>query len=78
MTLKDYRVEGNKKIQLSDYPTGAGNAKEKKESYIAKTGENLKMMGDLQDKLYSEGKEGLVIIFRLWTPPAKTAPLSML
>ena len=75
MTLKDYRVEGKKKIRLSDYPTGAGKAKEKKESYIAKTGENLKIMGDLQDKLYSQGKEGLIIIFQAMDAAGKDSTI---
>lgn len=77
MALKDFRCDGGKKIKLGDYPTGAGALKGKKAEYQKKMEDNLIQIAGLQEKLYSDAKEGLIIICRRWMPRARTAPSSM-
>lgn len=64
MDIKDCRVTGSKRIDLKDYPTSAKPDKKKKAEYVAKTARNNKRMGELQDKLYAENREGVVILLQ--------------
>lgn len=62
MKWTDFKAEENKKIKLKDYPTEPNKEiKEKKESYIKKTEKNLERIAALQDCLYADGRQGLVI-----------------
>lgn len=65
MSSKKYHVSGAKKIHLADFDTGApGSVKSKKQVYLKRTEENLAEISSYQDKLYSEGKEGLLIVLQ--------------
>ena len=63
MKLADFCVDGSKKIKLSDFPTGCGD-KEDKEKIQKKTQKNIAEIGALQDRLYADGREGLIIILQ--------------
>lgn len=66
MDLKDFRYEGEKpnlkKIPQNAY--GFGVEKEDKEKYVTKLNENIQEIALLQDKLYAEGKEGVVFVLQ--------------
>lgn len=60
ISIKNYRYDGSSKLSLHDVPTGAPNIINKS-ALKAKTLENMSAVALLQDRLYAEGKEGLVI-----------------
>ncbi len=62
--LKKFTVKGTKKIELDDFTTDEKIKKEEKEKILAKTEENRKKIAEYQDKLYSEGKESVLIILQ--------------
>lgn len=62
--LKNYCFDGSKKLKLDKLPTNSKKDNVKKKEIIAKTRENQKKIFALQDKLYAEGKEGLLIILQ--------------
>ncbi len=61
MSLKPFRFDGSKKLNLKDFDTGAGEARTHKAELVTKTAENLREAALLQEKLYAAGQEGLVI-----------------
>lgn len=61
MSLKPYRFDGSRKLELKEMPTGAGENKAHKAELIARTMENIRQAAVLQEKLYAAGQEGLVI-----------------
>lgn len=62
--LKKFTVKGTKKIELDDFTTNENIKKSEKEKILAKTEENRKKIAEYQDKLYSEGKESILIILQ--------------
>ena len=60
VSLKDYRWDGSKKLELKDAETGAPEFVDKK-TLKAQTLENLAEAAALQDKLYAQGREGSLI-----------------
>lgn len=63
MDLKDFCYRGErpnlKKIPESAHDLGIG--KEEKQNYVEKTEQNILKIAQLQDRLYAEGKEGVII-----------------
>lgn len=62
--LKKYRFDGNRRLKLEQMPTDSRKDDVKKKEIVEKTQENQKKIFELQDKLYAEGKEGLLIILQ--------------
>lgn len=66
MDLKDFCYKGEKpnlkKIPESAYALGID--KEEKQFYVEKTEQNILKIAELQDKLYAEGKEGVIIVLQ--------------
>lgn len=62
MSLDDFKFDGSRKLKLNAIASGAGDeAKEQKAELVKKTAENIAEACELQEKLYAERKEGLVI-----------------
>ena len=61
VSLKDYRFDGEKKLNIRSMPTDAGEEKERKAELVRKTKENIARACELQERLYAAGQEGLVI-----------------
>lgn len=61
--LSRYTVDGEQKIKLKNFDFAPDKSIDR-EKIEKKTRENLEKMEQLQERLYSEGKEGLVIIFQ--------------
>lgn len=72
--LKDFIVNGDKKIKLKHFATTPDDSISK-EKIIKKTKANLEEMERFQDKLYSEGKEGLVLIFQAMDAAGKDSTI---
>ena len=72
--LNSFLVNGEKRINLKDCPTKPQDGIDKQKT-IEKTQRNLQRMGEFQDKLYSEGKEGLVIIFQAMDAAGKDSTI---
>ena len=64
MQLDDFCFDGKGTFSLDDYPTNAKIPKAQRERYEALMQENIDRMADLQDRLYAEGREGVVIMFQ--------------
>ena len=65
MELKDFAFDGSEELKLDKLPTGAADKiKADKSSIVEATMDNVQIMGELQDKLYADGKEGLVIVIQ--------------
>lgn len=65
MNIKDFTFDGSKKLDLSKLPTGASKeVKEEKDKYLEKTQKNYAKMVELQDRMYSEAKEGIVVVLQ--------------
>lgn len=72
--LKNFIVTGESKIKIRDYMTKPKDGISK-EKIIKKINLNLEKMESFQDKLYSEGKEGLVLIFQAMDAAGKDSTI---
>ena len=64
MTADRFRFDGQKPCELSDLPTGAGDAREEKAKYQERTAHTLEEMSRLQNGFRADGREGLVIVLQ--------------
>lgn len=64
MGLKKYRFDGEKKLNLDKLPTNSKKDKVVKEEILKKTAENQENIAELQERLYADGREGLIIILQ--------------
>ncbi|MEG1381574.1 MAG: polyphosphate kinase 2 family protein [Ruthenibacterium sp.] len=67
MALHDYLVDGNKHIDIAKLPTDGKKdniKKEDKAEILKKTAKNLARMQELQDKLYADSQEGILIVLQ--------------
>ncbi len=62
--LKEYRYDGSEEINLKKVPTSPKDMKHRKEELVAKTAANQLQIQQLQDKLYADGREGLIILIQ--------------
>lgn len=75
MKLKDCRFDGEGAFKIEDFPASAGIDKEERERYEALTAENIERMTRLQDKLYADGREGLVVMFQAMDAAGKDSTI---
>lgn len=73
--LKDCIYDGKGKFSLKDYKTSAKIDDDKREHYIKLTEKNTERMAELQDKLYADGKEGLVILIQAMDAAGKDSTI---
>ena len=64
MRISNYRYDGEGKFKLSDYDTGLGKKKLDKKKILAQTEKNVAEIAALQDKLYADSKESVLIILQ--------------
>ena len=75
MSLKDYTFDGSKKLKLDDLPTNSKADKVDKETILKLTAENLAKMKDLQDRLYADGREGLIVVLQAMDAAGKDSTI---
>ena len=64
MNIKDFRFDGSKKFKINDFETKQeGNFKDRAEAEERRDDHIMDLQG-LQERLYAEGKEGVLIIFQ--------------
>ena len=59
-----YRFDGEDKCRLDKLPTDSKSDGVDKEEILKRYEENLERMGELQEKLYADGKEGVIIVLQ--------------
>lgn len=64
MGLDKYKVDGKHNIKLEDFPTNSKADNVDKAEIKKKTEKNLEEMALLQERLYAESKEGLLIVLQ--------------
>lgn len=64
MKAKKYCYDGEKKLDLEKVPTDSKKDKVCKEDIIEKTIKNQEKIAALQDKLYADGREGLILVLQ--------------
>lgn len=62
--LEKYKIDGSEPFKMSKLPTDSKKDKVNKDEILKKTEENQEKIFALQDKLYAEGKEGLLIVLQ--------------
>ena len=75
MALKDYTFDGSRKLELDKIPTNSKKDKADKEEILEKTKENLARMRELQDRLYADGREGLIIVLQAMDAAGKDSTI---
>lgn len=73
--LKDCRFDGSGRFKLGDYPTDVHVEKKLKPHFEALTEANTQRMAQLQDKLYAEGREGVVVILQAMDAAGKDSTI---
>ena len=63
MDLSDCRFDGKGHFKIGDYPTSANVDKDERQRYEELAEQNNIRMAELQDKLYAEAREGVVVLF---------------
>ncbi len=64
MKAKKYCMNGTKKLKLNDLPTDSKGDKVKKEAILKKTQENQKKISELQERLYADHREGVILVLQ--------------
>jgi len=62
--LSDYRFTDGEKLDIGKFETSETGKYKSKDELLGITDENLKQMEAIQDKLYAEAKNGVLIIFQ--------------
>lgn len=75
MALKDYKFDGKKKLNLSKLPTSGKKDGVVKEEILEKTKENQLKIQALQEKLYADGREGLIIVIQAMDAAGKDSTI---
>lgn len=64
MKAEKYCFDGSNKLKLDKVSTNSKKDKVKKEDIIKKTAENQEKISELQEKLYADGKEGVILVLQ--------------
>jgi PPK2 family polyphosphate:nucleotide phosphotransferase len=62
--LDEYRYDGEKKLDLSSVSNDSGGRDKQKDELMEKTEQNLLEIDELQEKLYAESKESVLIVLQ--------------
>lgn len=64
MHLAKYRFTGEEKFEIGEFDTSETGKYQSKDDLIDIVAENLKQMEEIQDRLYAEAENGVLIIFQ--------------
>ena len=73
MKYTDYRCTGE--VKLDAYPTGLGKAKVDKDELVAQTEKNLEKIEQLQEMLYADGRESLIVVLQAMDAAGKDSTI---
>ncbi|MEF9972766.1 MAG: polyphosphate kinase 2 family protein [Clostridia bacterium] len=76
MKPKDYRFNGKRPLVLDQASTEASDKiKDMKDELVQRTEENIEQIGKLQERLYADGREGLVIVLQAMDAAGKDSTI---
>ncbi len=75
MNIKDYCYDGDRKFSPKNFNTADTAEYKKKRDGSVRLMENLRKMASLQDKLYAENKESVLIIFQAMDAAGKDSAI---
>lgn len=75
MQLEDCRFDGTGTFRIADYPTNAKVDKAERAHFEELTQANIDRMAELQDRLYADGREGVVIMFQAMDAAGKDSTI---
>ncbi|MEG1605735.1 MAG: polyphosphate kinase 2 family protein [Clostridia bacterium] len=76
MKPKDYRYNGKRPLVLDRVSTEASDKiKDMKDELVQRTEENIEQIGKLQERLYADGREGLVIVLQAMDAAGKDSTI---
>lgn len=75
MNLTDCRYDGTGEFKIADYPTSAHIDKDDREGIEQAMQDNIAIMSQLQDRLYAEAREGVVIMFQAMDAAGKDSTI---
>ena len=75
MKLEECRYDGTGSFDLSKYPTHAKADKKRKAEFADLTAKNTQLMAELQEKLYADGREGVVIMLQAMDAAGKDSTI---
>lgn len=74
--LKEYRYDGSREFKLSKVSTKETSLESDRKEAEAKMEKNFEKIKDLQNKLYAEKKEGLIILFQAMDAAGKDGTIA--
>lgn len=74
--IENYRVDGSKTFKIKKTPTDSNGLEDKKADFIEKTRKNSEKISELQEALYAEHKEALLICFQALDAGGKDSTIS--
>lgn len=75
MGLKEYRFDGEHEAKLSKIPSDGVNDKTSKEEILQKTQRNMEKIALLQDKLYADGRESVLVVLQAMDAAGKDSTI---
>ena len=75
MELHDFRYDGTGSFDLSRYPTSARMDKQERPRIEEAMQANIERMAELQDRLYADGREGVIILFQAMDAAGKDSTI---
>jgi PPK2 family polyphosphate:nucleotide phosphotransferase len=75
MDLRDCRFDGTGHFSIRDAPTDAHEDKSLRNDFLARTEANNARMAILQDRLYADGREGVVVILQAMDAAGKDSTI---
>jgi PPK2 family polyphosphate:nucleotide phosphotransferase len=75
MNIDKFKVTGKKKFSLTDYDTQDTAGNKTSDSVKKAIAQNIKEISELQDKLYADGKYGILIIFQAMDAAGKDSAI---
>ena len=75
MALDDYRYDGTGAFDLSAYPTSENLDEDLKKDYKKRLAKNVERIAELQEKLYADGREGVVLVLQAMDAAGKDSTI---
>lgn len=75
MLLDNYKIDGNKHIKLDDFATDGKKDDVEKEKILKLTEKNQEKIAELQDELYADGKEGVIVVLQAMDAAGKDSTI---
>ena len=73
--LKKYTFDGSSKLKLASLPTNSKKDGVDKEKILEKTMKNQAKIAELQERLYADGREGLIILLQAMDAAGKDSTI---